>query len=92
MYFPILINWTSPFQIFGLLGGIFHFLFKLLFANSGKISSISLWLITESALGSSHFRVNELLTSGLEALIPAYKLPDQNRKSSIIAKIHNVSE
>ena len=25
MYFPILINWTSPFPILGLLGGIFHF-------------------------------------------------------------------
>ena len=25
MYFPILINWTSPFPIVGLLGGIFHF-------------------------------------------------------------------
>ena len=25
MYFPILINWTSPFPISGLLGGIFHF-------------------------------------------------------------------
>ena len=25
MYFPILINWTSPFQILGLLCGIFHF-------------------------------------------------------------------
>ena len=23
--FPILINWTSPFLILGLLGGIFHF-------------------------------------------------------------------
>ena len=30
MYFPILINWTSPFLILGLLGGIFHFLFKFL--------------------------------------------------------------
>ena len=30
MYFPILINWTSPFPILGLLGG------KLLFANSGE--------------------------------------------------------
>ena len=25
MYFPILINWMSPFPILGLLGGIFHF-------------------------------------------------------------------
>ena len=25
MHFPILINWTSPFPILGLLGGIFHF-------------------------------------------------------------------
>ena len=25
MYFPILINWTSPFPILGLLGGIFYF-------------------------------------------------------------------
>ena len=25
MYLPILINWTSPFSILGLLGGIFHF-------------------------------------------------------------------
>ena len=25
MYFPIFINWTSPFPILGLLGGIFHF-------------------------------------------------------------------
>ena len=25
MYFPILINWTSPFPILGLLGGICHF-------------------------------------------------------------------
>ena len=25
MYFPILIIWTSPFQILGLLGGVFHF-------------------------------------------------------------------
>ena len=25
MYFPILINWTSPFPILWLLGGIFHF-------------------------------------------------------------------
>ena len=25
IYFPILINWTSPFPILGLLGGIFHF-------------------------------------------------------------------
>ena len=26
--FPILINWTSPFSILGLLGGTFSFLFK----------------------------------------------------------------
>ena len=25
MYCPIFINWTSPFPISGLLGGIFHF-------------------------------------------------------------------
>ena len=25
MYFPILINWISPFPVLGLLGGIFHF-------------------------------------------------------------------
>ena len=25
MYFPILIDWTSPFPILGLLGSIFHF-------------------------------------------------------------------
>ena len=25
MYFPIFINWTSPFPILGLLGGMFHF-------------------------------------------------------------------
>ena len=25
MYFPILINWMSPFPVLGLLGGIFHF-------------------------------------------------------------------
>ena len=25
MYIPIHINWTSPFSILGLLGGIFHF-------------------------------------------------------------------
>ena len=25
MYFPIIINWTSPFPILGLLGGIVHF-------------------------------------------------------------------
>ena len=25
MYFPILINWTSPFPILGLLGDIFQF-------------------------------------------------------------------
>ena len=25
MYFPIVINWTSPFPILGLLGDIFHF-------------------------------------------------------------------
>ena len=25
MYFPTPINWTSPFPILGLLGGIFHF-------------------------------------------------------------------
>ena len=38
MYFPILINWTSPFPIFGVLGGIFHFSSKktLLLANSGE--------------------------------------------------------
>ena len=24
LYFPILINWTSPFPILGFLGGIFH--------------------------------------------------------------------
>ena len=40
MYFPIRINWTSPFPILGLSGGIFSFLFKsskkLLFANSVK--------------------------------------------------------
>ena len=40
MYFPILINWTSPFPILGLLGGIFHFYsnFKrnFLIANSGE--------------------------------------------------------
>ena len=29
MYFPILINWTSPFPILGLLGGIFHFIQNL---------------------------------------------------------------
>ena len=28
MYFPILINWKSPFPILGLFGGIFQFLFK----------------------------------------------------------------
>ena len=26
-HFPVLINWTSPFLILGLLGGIFHFYF-----------------------------------------------------------------
>ena len=26
MYFPILINWTSPFPILGLLGGISQFI------------------------------------------------------------------
>ena len=25
MYFPIIINWTSPYPILGLFGGIFHF-------------------------------------------------------------------
>ena len=25
MYFPIIVNWTSPFPILGLFGGIFHF-------------------------------------------------------------------
>ena len=28
MYFPIRINWTCPFPILGLMGGIYHFLFK----------------------------------------------------------------
>ena len=41
MYFPILINWTSPFPILGLLGVcFFSFLFKfqkkLLYTNSGE--------------------------------------------------------
>ena len=39
-HFPILINWTPPFPIFGLLGGSFHFylnfLKKRLYANSGE--------------------------------------------------------
>ena len=26
MYFPILINWTSPFPIYGLVSCIFHFI------------------------------------------------------------------
>ena len=38
MYFPILINWTSPFPILGLLDGMFSLLFnflkKLMQANS----------------------------------------------------------
>ena len=35
MYFPILINWTSPFPISWLLGGIFHFYsnFKICFCK-----------------------------------------------------------
>ena len=31
MYFPIRINWKSPFPILGLLGGIFHF-----YSNSNR--------------------------------------------------------
>ena len=30
MYFPILINWTSPFPILGLFGGIFSFFIQIL--------------------------------------------------------------
>ena len=30
MYFPILINWTSPFPILGLFGGIFSFIIQIL--------------------------------------------------------------
>ena len=39
MYFSILIDWTSPLQILGLLGGIFHFIQVLketLFTNRGE--------------------------------------------------------
>ena len=40
MYFHMLINWTSPFPILGLLGVFFPFLFKfekkLLYANRGE--------------------------------------------------------
>ena len=30
MYFPILINWMSPFPILGLFGGIFSFFIQIL--------------------------------------------------------------
>ena len=67
-----------------MVGIIIHLMFE--------IPSISLYLITFSRhWGSGHLQVNELLTSELESLWPAYTLQDQSLKSLIMAKNNNVS-